>query len=50
MVVYYHEAECHAKKIVHFQGQGHSEGLHNKNMTVFTISSKLLVCLQPDLF
>ena len=29
--------------------QGHSEGLYNQNMTIFTISSKLLVSLQPNL-
>ena len=32
MVVYCHEAECHAEKLVHsLQCQGHSEGLYNKN-------------------
>ena len=30
-------------------GQGHSDGLYNKNMTVSTISSKLLIRLQPNL-
>ena len=50
MVVYYHEAMCHAEKLVHYrQSQGHSEGLYNQNMTIFTISSKLLVRLQPNL-
>ena len=50
MAVCYHEVMCHVKKIVHFlQCQGHSEGLCNKNMTIFTVSSKLLVLLQPDL-
>ena len=35
MVVYYHEAMCHAEKLVHYlQYQGHSE---------------VLVHLQPDL-
>ena len=38
MLVYYHEAMCHAKKLVHYlQCQGHSEGLYNQNMTIFTI-------------
>ena len=38
------------KKLVHYlQCQGHSEGLYNQSMTMFTISSKLLVCLQPNL-
>ena len=31
------------------QCQGHSEGLYNQNMTISTISSKLLVRLQPNL-
>ena len=35
-VVYYHQAMCHAKKLVHhLQCQGHSEHLHNQNMTIF---------------
>ena len=50
MMVYYHEAMCHVEKIVHYlQCQGHSKGLYNQNMTIFTISSKLLVHLQPNL-
>ena len=50
MVVYYHEAMCHAEKLVHhLQCQGHSKGLYNQNMTIFTVSPKLLVRLQPDL-
>ena len=27
----------------------HSKGLYNSNMTIFTVCSKLLVCLQPNL-
>ena len=50
MVVYYHEAMCHTEKLVHYlQCQGHSKGLYNQNMTIFTMSSRLLVCLQPNL-
>ena len=50
MVVYYHEVGCQAEKLVHNrQCQGHSEGLYNQNMTISTISSKLLVRLQPNL-
>ena len=30
------------------QGQGHSKGLYNHNMTIFTLSFKLLVHLQPN--
>ena len=50
LMVYYYEVECKAEKLVRYlQCQGHSEGLYNKNMTVSTIFSKLLVCLQPKL-
>ena len=50
MVVYYHEVECHAEKLVYYlQCQGHSEGLYNQNMTISTTSSKPLVCLQANL-
>ena len=50
MVVYYHEVMCHAEKLVHYlECQGHSEGLYDQNMTIFTISSKLLVPLQTRL-
>ena len=45
MVVYYDE-----KKLVHYlQCQGHSGGLYNQNMIIFTIFSKVLVRLQPNL-
>ena len=50
MVVYYHEAMCHAEKLVHcLQCEGHSMGLFDQNMTIFTISAKLPVDLQPKL-
>ena len=50
MMVYDHEAMCYAERLVqHPQCQGHSEALYNQNMTVFTISSKLVVRLQPNL-
>ena len=49
MVVYYHEVKCYAEKLVlYLQCQGHSEGLYKQNMTIFLISSKLLVRLQPN--
>ena len=36
MVVYYHEAMCHAEELVHYlHCQGHSEGLYNQNMIIF---------------
>ena len=37
------------KLVHHRQCQGHSEGLYNQNMTISTISSKLLVRLQSNL-
>ena len=38
MVVYYHGAMCHAQKLVHdFQCQGHSEGLYNQDLIIFTV-------------
>ena len=44
MVVYNHEAMCHVEKLVHYlQCQGHSKGLYNRNLTIFTVYSKLLV-------
>ena len=50
MVMQHHKPECHAEILVHcVQCEGHSEGLYNKNMTIFTVSSKLLVPLQPNL-
>ena len=50
MVVYYHEAMYHEEKMVQYlQCQGHSEGLYNQNTTIFTVCSKLLVRLQPNL-
>ena len=49
-VVYYHEAMCHAEKMVHYlECQGHSEGLNKQNITISTISSRLLFHLQPYL-
>ena len=51
MVVYYHEAICHAAKLVRYlQCKGHNEGLYNQNMTIFTVSSKLQIQLQPNWF
>ena len=51
MVVYYYRAVCYAeKKLVHYlQFQGRSEGLYNKNMIIFTVSSTLLIGMQPNL-
>ena len=47
--MYYHGVECHAQKLVHYlQCQGHDGGGGGgayivKNMTISTLSSKLLV-------
>ena len=50
MVVYYHEAECRAEKLVRYlQCQGYSEGLNKQSLTISTISSKVLVHLPPNL-
>ena len=49
-MMYYHETECHAEKSVHYlQSEGHSESLYYENMTISTVSSKLLVHMQPNL-
>ena len=51
IVVYYHEAECYAERVVHCpQCQGHSKGLYNRNMTSLKKkkNSELLVHLQPN--
>ena len=49
--MHHHELECHAKRLVCcFQGQGHSKGSYDKNMTVSTIFSELLILLQPNFF
>ena len=50
MVPYCHKVMCPVEKLIHYlQCQGHSKGFYNQNMAIFTISSKLLACLQPDL-
>ena len=34
MVMYHHEPECHAERLLYcFQGQGHSEDSYKENMT-----------------
>ena len=50
MVMQHHKPECLSEKLVHCVGcQGHSKGLYTQNMTIFVVSSKLLVGLQPFL-
>ena len=40
VVVYYHEMECHAEKLINYlQWQGQSEGLHGQNISVSLLSS-----------
>ena len=42
--------ECHSKRFVcYFQGQGHSKGSYDQNMTVSTVSSELLILLLQNL-
>ena len=40
---------CRKKHGFHLQGQGHGKGLCDQSMTVYTISSKLLIFLHPNL-
>ena len=40
---------CRKKHGFNLQGQGHSKGLCDQSMTVYTISSKLLIFLHPNL-
>ena len=50
MVVYNHKVMCHVEKLVHYiQCQCHSKSFYNQNMTISTISAKLLVRLQLNL-
>ena len=49
IVMHHLELECHAKRLVcYFQGQGHSKGSYDQNMTVSTVSSELLILLLLD--
>ena len=46
----HHDQESHAEKLVLcLQCQGHSVGIYDQNMSIFTLSSKLLHGLQPKL-
>ena len=51
MVMQHHEPECHTekKKVCYLQGQGHSKGSCDQNMTLSTISSTLLISWQQNL-
>ena len=46
MVMQHHKPECHAEKLVHCV---QCQGLYNQNVTISVVSSKLLICLQPNL-
>ena len=47
----HHELECYAKRLVcYFQGQVHSKGSYDQNVTVFTILSELLIFFSAKLF
>ena len=49
-MVVYDEGKCHEEKLVFYlQCQSHSKGIYNPNMTICTISSKLLVATKLDL-
>jgi len=49
MVMHHHELEFNTKQFLcYVQGQGHSEGLYDPNVPISTISSELVVLLQPN--
>ena len=41
---------CHKNRGCYLQGQGHSEGLYNENITVSTILCKLMILKKEDFF
>ena len=50
IVMHHHELGCHAKRFVcYFQGQGHSNGSYDQNVTVSTIFSELLILFLQNL-
>ena len=50
VVVYFHKVTCLVEKLVHyFLCRGHSKGLYNQNITIFTMSSEVLVHLLRNL-
>ena len=43
-VVHDHKLDCHVKTLgCCLEGQGHSEGLYNQNMTVSTVQYKIIL-------
>ena len=55
MMMQHHEPKCHVGTKNFFwggrylQGQGHSKGSYDENITLFNIFSELLIPLQPNL-
>ena len=49
MMVYYHEMVCHAEKLDHCLNVKVTVRAYNQKLTISTLSSKLLVYLQPNL-
>ena len=50
MVMQHHVPECYAEKnVLYVQGQGHSKGLCDQNMSISNPSSELLIPWQPNL-
>ena len=50
MVTQHYEPECHAEKnVCYLQGEGHSKGPYDQNMTLSTILSELLIPWKPNL-
>ena len=50
IVMQLYELVCRVNNFVcYLQGQGHSEGLYDQNMTLSTISSELLILWQINL-
>ena len=51
IVMHHNGLECQIKRFVcYFQGQGHSKGSYEQNMTVSTVSSELLILFYKTWF
>ena len=51
VVTWYHEPECDVEKSVcYLRGEGYNESSYDQNMTLYTISSELLILWQPNLY
>ena len=51
MVMHHYQPQCHLKRLVcYLQGQGHTDGSYDQNVTISIIpTTELQVLLQPDL-